>query len=365
MAGISVAVVLFGASAVGGIAAAGADPIGATQSQIRAVEGQIESGADQVHQLTLAYEQANLDATTLGQQVSGDQLQIAQLRARVSSSQNILRKEALQSYTGDTGSDLGTPNSTTDPAVRAEYLQVATGSIDDVVDQYRTQQHLLLTAEGNLSRQEQSSQAAAASAAGARQQALAQAAADQDQLDRLQGQLSQYVEAAAVAAHQRATAAAAAVAAPTTQGLPVNNGLVAVVRTIVNAPAPVPTPTPTPAPAPAPAPPDRDAPPARPAPAVPTAPAPSVAPPSAPGYADAGGAWLQLRECESSDNYAENTGNGYYGAYQFSGQTWTNLGFPGRPDLESHQMQDQAAMKLQAQSGWGQWPACSAALGLH
>ena len=40
------------------------------------------------------------------------------------------------------------------------------------------------------------------------------------------------------------------------------------------------------------------------------------------------------------------------------------LGYPGRPDLEPPAMQDQAAMRLQAESGWGQWPACSAALGL-
>ena len=75
--------------------------------------------------------------------------------------------------------------------------------------------------------------------------------------------------------------------------------------------------------------------------------------------------WLQLRECESGDNYTENTGNGFYGAYQFSEQTWSNLGYPGRPDLKPPQMQDQAAMKLESESGWGQWPACSAALGLH
>jgi hypothetical protein len=357
MVGISVAVVLFGATALGGIAGAGADPIGTTRSQISAVESQIYSGAAQVHQLTLAFEQANLDASSLSQQVGADQLEIAQLRTRVAASEGVLRKEALLSYTGDTGSDLGTPNSTTDPAVRAEYLQVAAGNIDDAVDQYRTEQRQLLTAEGDLSHQQQASQAAAAAAAEARQQALAQAAAEQSQLDRLQGQLSQYIEAAAIAAQQSATAAPAP---STTQGLPVNNGLVAVVRTIVAAPAPVPTPPVRPArpTRPAPSPPS---PPAAPSPP----PAPVVAPPSTPGYTDAGGVWLQLRECESSDNYAENTGNGYYGAYQFSGQTWTNLGFPGRPDLESHQMQDQAAMKLQARSGWGQWPACSAALGLH
>jgi len=90
-------------------------------------------------------------------------------------------------------------------------------------------------------------------------------------------------------------------------------------------------------------------------------------PPTDPGPGNGGGAggvWLQLRECESGNNYQENTGNGYYGAYQFSAQTWADLGYPGRPDLESPGMQDAAAMKLQAEAGWGQWPACAAALGL-
>jgi hypothetical protein len=82
------------------------------------------------------------------------------------------------------------------------------------------------------------------------------------------------------------------------------------------------------------------------------------------GGGRAGGVWLQLRQCESGDNYAENTGNGYYGAYQFSQGTWTSLGYPGRPDQGSPAMQDKAAMQLQAAAGWGQWPACSAALGL-
>jgi hypothetical protein len=74
--------------------------------------------------------------------------------------------------------------------------------------------------------------------------------------------------------------------------------------------------------------------------------------------------YSSIRQCESGGNYSTNTGNGYYGAYQFSQPTWTGLGYPGRPDQESPAMQDKAAMQLQAQSGWGQWPACAAALGL-
>ena len=34
---------------------------------------------------------------------------------------------------------------------------------------------------------------------------------------------------------------------------------------------------------------------------------------------------LKLRQCESGGNYAINTGNGYYGAYQYDLQTWGNF----------------------------------------
>ena len=341
MAGITVAVVLFSASLVPSGAGAAADPVAATKDRISAVQAQIEAGATQVYALTLAFQQANLDAMTLGQQVSADQAQIAQLQTQVTGSQNVLRKEALLSYTAG-GGNLDVPAQGGDPAVRAEYLQVATGNLRDSLDHFQSEQRQLSTAETTLLQQEHRSQAAMAAAAGARLHALSAASAEQGQLDQLQAQLTRFVEAAAVAAKQQAAADAAA-AASTTQGLPVNNGLVSVVHTIVNVPAPAAPPAPAP-------------------PAAPAAPAP---PPPTPGYTDAGGQWLQLRECESSDNYAENTGNGYYGAYQFSEQTWTGMGLPGRPDLESHQMQDQAAMTLQSERGWGQWPACSAALGFH
>lgn len=78
----------------------------------------------------------------------------------------------------------------------------------------------------------------------------------------------------------------------------------------------------------------------------------------------AGGVWAALRECESGGNYAENTGNGYYGAYQFSLATWEGLGYTGLPSNAAPPVQDAAAQRLQAMSGWGQWPACAAKLGL-
>ncbi len=80
--------------------------------------------------------------------------------------------------------------------------------------------------------------------------------------------------------------------------------------------------------------------------------------------APAGGVWAELRQCESGDNYSDDTGNGYYGAYQFSLQTWHGIGYPGYPNLAAPSVQDQAAEALQARSGWGQWPECAAKLGL-
>jgi hypothetical protein len=74
--------------------------------------------------------------------------------------------------------------------------------------------------------------------------------------------------------------------------------------------------------------------------------------------------WDQLAECESGGNWAANTGNGYYGGIQFSLQTWQSVGGSGYPHENSREEQIKRGKILQEQSGWGQWPACSAELGL-
>ncbi|HEX7354717.1 MAG TPA: transglycosylase family protein [Mycobacteriales bacterium] len=71
-----------------------------------------------------------------------------------------------------------------------------------------------------------------------------------------------------------------------------------------------------------------------------------------------------LRACESGGNYGINTGNGYYGAYQFNLRTWRGLGYGGLPSSASPATQDEAAARLQALRGWEPWPACSRKLGL-
>ena len=68
-----------------------------------------------------------------------------------------------------------------------------------------------------------------------------------------------------------------------------------------------------------------------------------------------GGIWACIRQHESGGNYATNTGNGYYGAYQFSLPTWQAVGGQGLPSQASPAEQDARALTLQQRSGWGQW----------
>jgi nucleoid-associated protein YgaU len=80
------------------------------------------------------------------------------------------------------------------------------------------------------------------------------------------------------------------------------------------------------------------------------------------GAAPSPSAWAALRNCESSGNYAADTGNGYYGAYQFDLSTWASLGYSGLPSSASPATQDAAAQTLYAQRGSEPWPVCGAYL---
>jgi uncharacterized protein YabE (DUF348 family) len=78
-----------------------------------------------------------------------------------------------------------------------------------------------------------------------------------------------------------------------------------------------------------------------------------------------GDVWGALARCESGGNPAAVSASGkYYGLFQFSLGTWAAMGGSGLPSDASADEQLQRAQALQAQSGWGQWPACARSLGL-
>ncbi|MGY5766205.1 transglycosylase family protein [Brachybacterium sp. DNPG3] len=81
-----------------------------------------------------------------------------------------------------------------------------------------------------------------------------------------------------------------------------------------------------------------------------------------------GSVWDSIAQCESGGNWSINTGNGYYGGLQFNQGTWEAYGgtsYAARADLATRDQQIAIATKVQANQGWGAWPACTSKLGLR
>ncbi|MDT0260572.1 transglycosylase family protein, partial [Jatrophihabitans lederbergiae] len=71
--------------------------------------------------------------------------------------------------------------------------------------------------------------------------------------------------------------------------------------------------------------------------------------------------WDGVARCESSGNWAINTGNGYYGGLQFSASTWRAYGgtaYAARADLATKGQQIAIAERTLASQGVGAWPVC-------
>lgn len=76
--------------------------------------------------------------------------------------------------------------------------------------------------------------------------------------------------------------------------------------------------------------------------------------------------WYRLALCETGGKMDNpNTGNGYYGYFQFSLTTWQGVGGPGYPHHHPYEVQKEYAVKLHARDGWRPWPKCSKNLGLR
>ena len=92
----------------------------------------------------------------------------------------------------------------------------------------------------------------------------------------------------------------------------------------------------------------------------------SAARPRPAAAAVGGDVWGALARCESGGNPRAVGGGGrYFGAFQFSLPTWRGLGYSGNPIDHPYGTQLQAAQRLVARSGWGQFPHCARKLGLR
>ncbi len=377
--------VLVGLAAVGSFAAApgepvSADPLGSAEDTAAQLSQQVLYEASVVHVLSARYQSDRAQASYLGTEVAGSQATVDSLLLRSRHTESLLREEALFSYTDEipaasTAAQFG--SNPIELAAQRAYLSLTLGDVSSTVLQLQGEQSQLGRALADLKRQYRNEVETEAMAADQRDGAIEEAASLQDMLDQAQAQV------ATLTAEQHAQA-----------GLPVGNGIVDAVNQQLGTgptgdrttaatgsaatggpplsatPPPVTTLPATTVPvttAPVTTVPVTTLPPTT----VPVTTVPPTTTPAASSGASvagepppAGGVWLELRDCESGDNYQEDTGNGFYGAYQFAASTWSGLGLPGLASDAPYWVQDEAAQRLQAEDGWSPWPACSATLGL-
>jgi resuscitation-promoting factor RpfB len=323
---------------------------GATKAEIASLRAQIAAEAGQIHDYVDSYSRASSEAAVLSQELAAQRTQLVRVRHNLGKAESALRQAAIQSYTGSEGGDETTDVSgSAEAAIGTEFLSVASSDISNLEGNYRLDQTQVGGAIVRLTSEQQANNRALTQAATSRAEALRTATSDQDQLASLEDRL-------------------ATLAPGTAQGGPTDNGLVKSTDASTSSTnngsggssgsGSTPPTTSTTAPS---------TPPATGTPTTTDPPTTTTTVPPSSGGGGGGGAsgvWLELRECESGDDYQANTGNGFYGAYQFTEQTWSGLGYPGYPYQEPPGMQDAAAQKLQAEAGWGQWPTCAAKLGL-
>ncbi|MGR3932237.1 transglycosylase family protein [Streptomyces sp. BRA346] len=77
--------------------------------------------------------------------------------------------------------------------------------------------------------------------------------------------------------------------------------------------------------------------------------------------------WDKVAQCESTNNWDINSGNGFYGGLQFTQSTWEAYGgtaYAARADLATKAQQIAIAEKVLDGQGPGAWPVCSGKAGL-
>ena|SRR5699024_415318 len=79
------------------------------------------------------------------------------------------------------------------------------------------------------------------------------------------------------------------------------------------------------------------------------------------------GVWDKVAQCESTNRWDINTGNGYYGGLQFSKSTWLAFGGGDYAPYAHQATKDEqiaVARRVLAVQGPGAWPVCSQRAGL-
>ncbi len=305
---------------------------GATQSslqaQVASITSQISNQSVQIHQLAVSRSVAQSQLVTLNAQLAGEQKQLASASATVGEKKGLLAKIAISQYMNlNSASSVFAELSMSqaDFLARTEYERVMGLDVSSAIASYNAS---LKSLDQSVSATKRLQQAVVAEEAQIDNESTSLShtiTSEQKTLSSVNGQIQQLVQQQL--AQQLAAAAKASKAKIQaniqSQGVPSANGIS---QTPTNGgqvgnwgghPAPV-----------------------------------------------TSAALSALRNCESGGNYQDDTGNGYYGAYQFSVSTWQGMGYPGIPSDAPPSLQDQAASRLAA-NGWYSWPECALLIGLN
>jgi hypothetical protein len=296
------------------------------QAQADAIAGQVASDNAALSQIGGTYLAAvdNYDHDLRTLAATTHELTV--VGANITRTQRLLERAAVQAYVGEGASDAislylsGLPNRI---VTSDAYLGIATRDVASAVTTLRNDRIALASARTTEQRATIAAAAALSASTTARSHAIATLVSEQSVLSSVKGHLAALVAAQTAAAEraaaERAAAAAAAAAAATaaTSTGPPPLSAVATISTTASPPSSI------------------------------------------------SAAFAAIRNCESSDDYSLNTGNGYYGAYQFSYGTWIGLGGTGLASNATPAEQDAAAYKLYLASGWAPWPECAAIAGLR
>jgi len=300
------------------------------QSEAAQAASTIASDANSIRSIAVQRAGVSQEIVQEDRTISALDAKLSVVTAHLDAERALLVKLAVATFT-DSSTSAGVLSALQDDQstllAQTEFQNVAGGYVTQAINAYRatlaTQSQLSADAQNQRSAlQAQNATLVSDESALSRSEASEQAT-----LGSLNTQLQQLVQAqlaAQLAAQQQAAARAAAARAQATQGAPSFQGLALVVANGQSGSQWGGTP----------------------------------APPSAAAFA-------ALRNCESGGNYSTNTGNGYYGAYQFSESTWLGIGETGLPSAASPSVQNQAALTEEQDAGWGAWPVCSLQLGLR
>lgn len=301
-----------------GAQSAGATSQAGLQQQATSIANQILQQSAQLHSLAVQQGEAESALASAKASVTKSEGEVTHLNLELGGARRRLAGAAITEYV-DGNSDRSILDFLTSSVqinvVRSDFAKIATTNINDYIIQVQGIQSQLQSEQTVLNTQVAQAQQAVAAVQVAEAAVNTQIQKEDSTLSTIKGQIQTLIQQAIIAR---------AVSENTIQGLPGVSGLQAAA----------------------------------------SGPAGTVnwggnpAPPT-------GAAFAALRTCESNGNYQDDTGNGYYGAYQFSEGTWLNLGFSGYPYEAPASVQDQAAYDLESRSGWGQWPACASVLGLY